>query len=86
MSLFSRDTRPEVIGRLLDGYRRMTPAQKVARVVDLSAASRQMAAARIRNQHPGLDDAEIKLRLASLVLGRDLMMRAFSWDPVREGW
>ena len=53
MSLFSRDTRPEVVGVLLDGYRRMTPAEKLARVADLSAASRQMAAARIRQQHPG---------------------------------
>jgi hypothetical protein len=34
MSLFSRDTRPEVFALLLEGYRRMTPAQKLARVAD----------------------------------------------------
>jgi len=86
MSLFSRDTRPQTFGLLLAGYRRMTPAQKLARVADLSAASRQMAEARIRQQHPGADDRQIRLRLASLVLGRETMLRVFSWDPARERW
>jgi len=86
MSLFSRDTRPEVVGLLLEGYRRMTPAQKMARVADLSLAARQMAAARIRHQYPGASDREVELRVASLVLGRQTMIRAFSWDPDQQGW
>jgi Rv0078B-related antitoxin len=57
--------------------------QKLARVVDLSAASRQMAAARIRREHPGADETEIKMRLAELVLGRETMRRVFDWDPDR---
>jgi hypothetical protein len=84
--LFSRDTRPEVIRLLLDGYRRMTPAEKLARVEDLSQASRQMAEARIRGQYPIADDAEVRLRLASLCLGRETMLRVFSWDPAKERW
>jgi hypothetical protein len=83
MSVFSRDTRPEVVGVLLEGYRRMTPAQKLARVADLSAASRQMAAARIRREHPGAAEAEIDKRVAALVLGRETMKRVFDWDPER---
>jgi hypothetical protein len=83
MSVFSRDTRPEVVGVLLEGYRRMTPAQKLARVADLSTASRQMAAARIRREHPGADDTEIDKRVAALVLGRETMLRVFGWDPER---
>jgi hypothetical protein len=86
MSLFSRDTRPEVIGVLLDGYRRMTPTEKLARVADLSAAANQMAAARIRTQHPDADESEVRLRLAALVLGRDTMLRVFAWDPAKERW
>jgi len=86
MSLFSADTRPEVIGFVLSGYRRMTPAEKLARVADLTRASRQMAQARIRSQYPAADGAELKLRVASLTLGREAMRRVFSWDPVKERW
>ena len=86
MSLFSRDTRPEVAEILLDGYRRMTPAQKLARVCDLSLASRQMAEARIRAQYPGASEHDVRLRVAALALGRDVMVRVFGWDPEQEGW
>jgi hypothetical protein len=86
VALFSRDTRPEVIAFLLAGYRGMTPAQKVARAMDLSEASRQMAKARIRGQYPDADDTEVRLRLASLALGRETMLRVFSWDPAKERW
>jgi hypothetical protein len=86
MSLFSTDTRPEVFALLLEGYRRMTPAQKLARVADLSATSRQMAEARIRKEHPEAGDSEVRLRLGALVLGRQTMLRVFSWDPAKEGW
>lgn len=84
MSLFSMDTRPEVVGVLLEGYRRMTPAQKLARVADLTAAARQMAAARIRSQYPEADEAEVRMRLGTLVLGRETMRRVYSWDPPEE--
>jgi hypothetical protein len=85
MSVFSRDTRPEVVGLLLAGYRRMTPAQKLARVADLTAASRQLAEARVRRDHPQADDSEIRKRVAALVLGRETMLRVFAWDPAAEG-
>jgi hypothetical protein len=45
-----------------------------------------MAAARIRKEHPQSDDAEVRLRLAALTLGRQTMVRVFSWDPGKEGW
>jgi hypothetical protein len=86
MSLFSNDTRPEAVRILLEGYRRMTPAEKSARVCDLSLASRQMAEARIRSRYPNAGEHEVRLRVAALTLGRDTMMRVFAWDPDREGW
>lgn len=54
--------------------------------MDLSEASRQMAKARIRGQYPDADDTEVRLRLASLALGRETMLRVFSWDPAKERW
>jgi hypothetical protein len=63
----------------------MTPGQRLARALDLSRASRQMAEARVRKKYPGASEREVKLRLASLVLDRQTMIRAFSWDPAKEG-
>jgi hypothetical protein len=85
MHLFGRDTSPEAERVLVDGYRRMSPEQKLAIVDDLTRATKQLAAARIRRQYPNATDREVLLRVASLTLGRDLMIRAFGWDPEREG-
>jgi hypothetical protein len=86
MSLFSADTRPEVARLLLEGYRRMTPSEKVRRACDLSLAARQMAASRIRLTYPDADEREVRLRVAALALGKETMMRVFGWDPDRQGW
>jgi hypothetical protein len=58
------DTAPEVLRLMVEGYRRMSPAQKLARVVALTQGVQQMALARIRAQHPDADEREQKLRLA----------------------
>jgi hypothetical protein len=86
MAPFSADTRPEVARILLEGYRRMSPAEKLQRACDLSQATRQMAAARIRGMYPGADERQVRLRVAALTLGRDTMVRVFGWDPDKEGW
>ena len=80
------DTAPEVLRLMVEGYRRMSPAQKLARVVALTHGVQQMALARIRAQHPDADEREQKLRLASLWLSADLMRSAFGWDPAIEGY
>jgi hypothetical protein len=86
MSLFGRDTHPRAVKVMLAGYRNMTASQKVQRVCDLSSTTRQLAAARLRTQYPQATERELKLRLAALTLGRKTTMRAFGWDPEREGW
>jgi hypothetical protein len=73
------DTHPTIARMILDGYRRMTPAEKLARCADLSLAVRQLAAARIRTEHPQADDHEVRLRVAALLYPPELMMRAFGW-------
>ena len=71
----------------LERYRRMSPAQKLYLVADLSLASRQLAEARIRAQQgPDVSRREIRLRLASLYLDRSTMIDAFGWDPEVEGY
>ena len=80
------DTSPEIEAVLIDGYRRMSPAEKLARVGALNRAVQQLALAGIRARHRGVSDREARLRLAALWLDRDTMMRVFGWDPEAEGY
>jgi hypothetical protein len=78
----ARDTPPEVETILLEGYRRMSPAEKLARVLDLNRAVDDLARARLRKQYgPDLSEREERLRLAALHLDRETMIRVFDWDP-----
>ena len=62
---------------MIAGYRRMTDAQKLARVDALTRAVRQLPLARIREEHPNADTRELRLRLAALRFDRQTMIRAF---------
>ncbi|MCK6527563.1 hypothetical protein L6R50_08355 [Myxococcota bacterium] len=64
----------------------MTPAQKLRLVVALTHGVQQVALARIRAQHPGAGEHELKMRLASLWLPGDLMRDVFGWDPAVHGY
>lgn len=82
----AEDTPPEVRAMMIEGYRRMSPAEKLQRVVDLNRAVESLARARIRERYgPDLSAREEDLRLASLYRDRETMIRAFGWDPEAEG-
>jgi hypothetical protein len=68
---------------LVEGFRRMSPAQKLVCVRSLTRAMQQLALLDIRRRHPGADEREQALRLASRRIEPELMRRAFGWD-VRE--
>lgn len=67
---------------MIEGYRRMSPTEKLRRVLDLNRAVETLALARIRKQYgPDLSEREERLRLASLRLDRETMIEVFGWDP-----
>jgi hypothetical protein len=80
------DTPPEIEAIIIDGYRRMSPREKLERVRELGQAAQQMALLRIDKQYPGATARERQLRLAALWLSREQMIAAFGWDPDREGY
>jgi hypothetical protein len=81
------DTPPAIEEILVEGYARMSPAEKLKRVCALNRLAAEMAAASIRNRYgPNLPESELNLRLASLRLDRDTMIRVFDWDPEVEGY
>jgi hypothetical protein len=73
----SLDTSPEVEARQIEGWRRMTPAAKIALVLQMSAAVRSMALAGVRLRYPAASPGEQRLRLAQVVLGDDLARKAY---------
>ena len=84
--LFS-DTSPEVERVLIEGYRAMTPRQKLEHVVALNRALEQLVRTRLRVQYgEALPEREIRLRLAALRLDRAVMIKVFGWDPHEHGY
>jgi hypothetical protein len=73
----SLDTSQEVEARQIEGWRRLTPAAKIALVLQLSAAVRELALAGVRLRYPAASPTEQRLRLAQVVLGDDLARKAY---------
>ncbi len=87
MRALALDTPPDIEEIVLEGYRRMTPAQKLRRVIEHGVAAEAMAAARIRARYgPEISPRELRLRLAALQLDRRTMIEAFDWDPEKKGY
>jgi hypothetical protein len=75
------DTHPAIDSLLVEGYRRMTPTQKMAVVEGLTRTVHRLALNDIRRRHPNADDREQKLRLTSRWIDAATMRRVFDWDP-----
>jgi hypothetical protein len=80
------DTDPRIEAMLIEGYRRMSPSQKLERVCALTRAVQELALLDIRRRHPDADEREQRLRLASRWVEPDLMVRAFGWDVRKVGY
>ncbi len=80
------DTHPEAEKRLIEGYRAMTPAQKMRSLSALYHAARRFALVDIRRRHPYADEHETQMRIAARFLEPDLMRRVYGWDPDTEGY
>jgi hypothetical protein len=75
------DTREEVERRMFERYRQMTPAQKVQMMSVINAAVDAFELAGLRRKYPDDTERELRLRLAARRYGRELVIKAFGWDP-----
>lgn len=82
----ARDTRPEAEKVWIEGLRRMSLQEKARALDALHQAAWRMALEGVKQRHPDAGEEEIRLRLGALRIPRDLMIRAFGWDPEKEGW
>lgn len=82
----TNDTHPAIEAFLIEGYRKMSPSQKLERVRALTRAVQELALMDVRRRHPDADEREQALRVASRWLAPELMVRAFGWDAREVGY
>ena len=80
------DTHPMIEAMLVEGYRKMSPSQKLERVRSLTRAVQELALADVRRRHPTADAREQALRIASRWIEPELMVRVFDWDVRKVGY
>lgn len=71
------DTAPDVERRQIDGWQRMSPAEKAAIVSGLTQAAYELALAGVRSRYPDASPREHFLRLALVTLGPELARKAY---------
>lgn len=71
------DTDPHAEAVLMELLRQAPGWRKLKMVGELNEAMRTMALAGLRQRHPRAGEAELRRRLADLLLGPDLALRAY---------
>ncbi len=74
------DTSADADAVQLELLRRMSPAEKLRLMTELTWAAEQVALAELRRRHPEASDEELFLRLAVRRLGRDVVRAVYGRD------
>jgi hypothetical protein len=75
------DTDPRALEVWLDLIRGKTPGERIEMAFRLTDLALRMAEAGVRARYPEASEREVFLRSAALRIPRDLMIRAYGWDP-----
>ena len=81
-----RDTDTEAERVLIELTRRAPVWKRVAQASALTTACRSLALADLRRHYPRASEDELRRRLAARTLPREIVARAYGWDPEREGY
>jgi hypothetical protein len=79
------DTDPRAMEVWLDILRQKPAGDRLAATLALADLALKMAEAGVRASHPHISNREVFLRRAARHLPRDLMVRAYGWDPEVDG-
>lgn len=72
MQPYTTDTSAEAEAIQLELFRRMSAADRIAKMCNLSATLRRMAFDAIRRVHPELNEAEVRLKFIESTYGKEL--------------
>jgi|HubBroStandDraft_5_1064220.scaffolds.fasta_scaffold457082_2 hypothetical protein len=79
------DTDPRAMEVWLELLRKKAPGERLTATLGLADLALKMAEAGVRKMHPEAPDREVFLRVAARHLPRELMIRAYGWDPETNG-
>ena len=84
MRTLSPDTHPDAERVQLQLLREMSPWRKLELVEGMTRTVYALLLVGLRERHPSATEEELRLRLAALVLGRELATRAYGPLPGQE--
>ena len=82
---FVRDTDPKSLKVFYEIQRRRSPGEKANDVFELTDWMIQLSERGVRARHPDIGEREVFLRASALRIPRDLMIKAYGWDPEAHG-
>jgi len=71
------DTSEDIDRKMIEIYRRMSPAEKIQRLFALSETSRYLNAIGMRQLFPGITDREIRIRQLAASVDVETLNQAF---------
>ena len=77
MNVLSSDTHPKMEALQIQLLRQATPTRKMEMLAQLNASARTLALMGLRSRYPQASEAELRRRLADLLLGEELARRVY---------
>lgn len=77
MSALYSDTHPKMEALQIQLWRQASPTRKMNMVAQLNASVRQLAMVGLRSRFPQANEAELRRKLADLLLGEELAQKVY---------
>jgi hypothetical protein len=77
MSALSSDTHPKMEALQIQLWRQASPTRKMQMLAQLNASVRTLALVGLRSRHRQASEAELRRRLADLLLGEELARKVY---------
>jgi predicted component of type VI protein secretion system len=84
MSALSSDTHPEMEALQIRLWRQASLTRKMNMLAQLNASARMLALTGLRSQYPQATEAELRRKLAGLLLGEELARKVYGESPHAE--
>lgn len=80
MTALYSDTHPKMEALQIQLWRQASPTRKMNMLAQLNASARLLALTGLRSQYPQASEAELRFKLAVLLLGDELALKVYG-DP-----
>ncbi|MHC1784056.1 MAG: hypothetical protein AB9891_15095 [Anaerolineaceae bacterium] len=81
MSVLFSDTHPKMEALQIQLWRQASPTRKMQMVAQLNQSARLLALAGLSSQYPQANEAELRRRLAGLLLGEEIANKVYGELP-----